>query len=460
MQRKHNPTVKRWGICFIVVLLSCVPIYLQRHSDPALLRDSDTAVLLSVIRREQAPFSWFVRDWPLENHFYRPVSTLVFEMDNALYGNNAAGYGLTNALLCIACVLLLFWFLREFFDRPLPAAAASVLFALWHYQGALALAEYFTYGSWAVLALMLLPGRKWWPPVVLFLCLYYVGWEMAGLRDLSHKVYDWIPGRTASTMTLFALISLAAYARYERVSAGRDLREATALDVPATKSTVPAAAGSRVAGLFAIGSVLACALAMGSYEQAVMLPAALLVVAVAMRRFGFRVRWGWHAAFWSLLVAYLALRSAFIGWGGSQYQDQQIRGTDSALLTLADYALPIAGHIWQFVGGFTDLFLLLSSQAQAVAMLLISHVATVYVAARKWVLVLAGYLLSVLAFLPMAWLNASDFHHYHYWPMAMRAAFLAALGWAALEFLPIAASRPALQAPARPDPAPGSLPRQ
>src|SRR5687767_2966864 len=105
--------MKRWGIGLLLVLLSCVPVLLHRESSRYLLEDTDTKVLLQTIRQENAPFSWFVQDWPLRNHFYRPVSTLVFEVDSRIHGDNAAGFGLTNALLCVGCVLLLFWFLRE-----------------------------------------------------------------------------------------------------------------------------------------------------------------------------------------------------------------------------------------------------------------------------------------------------------------------------------------------------------
>ncbi|MCG9894016.1 MAG: hypothetical protein MH204_00890, partial [Fimbriimonadaceae bacterium] len=102
------------------------------HSRSAgMMDDSDTRVLLAKIREVGNPWAWFAGDWPLENHFYRPISTLFFELDNALYRDRAAGYGLTNALLVAAAVMLLYAWLRELLDsRPLASLSAA-LFGVW-----------------------------------------------------------------------------------------------------------------------------------------------------------------------------------------------------------------------------------------------------------------------------------------------------------------------------------------
>src|SRR5690349_12884450 len=49
--------------------------------------------------------------------------------------------------------------------------------------------------------------------------------ELRGMTGLSARMIGWLPGRTASVMTVFCLIALAAYARYERTSARRDAAE-------------------------------------------------------------------------------------------------------------------------------------------------------------------------------------------------------------------------------------------
>ena len=124
--------MKRWRAAFLLAFLSALPILFAWNHSRSLLEDSDTKGILAAIRDAHDPLKWFRGDWPIANHFYRPISSLVFEADNAVWRDHAAGYGLTNALLCFACVLLLFWALREITDRPWPTAAATVIFALWH----------------------------------------------------------------------------------------------------------------------------------------------------------------------------------------------------------------------------------------------------------------------------------------------------------------------------------------
>lgn len=431
-----------------------------------MLEDSDTKVLLAAIRERQDPLAWFVGDWPLENHFYRPISTLTFEMDNALWGANAAGYGLTNVLLCMASILLLFWFLRELTDRPWVATLGAGLFALWHGVGLGPLAWIPVGMAWLALAGSLLPKRRWWLGAAAFLTWGFVATEVVGQYDLWSRMIGWLPGRTASTMTVFALLAMAAYARYERVSAKRiAASEPTPLDPPATKGTALAGRAPRAAWLWAVLAVLAGALALGSYEQAVMLPAALLVVAVAMRWQRYRVRWGWHVVFWALLGGYLAARWAFLPTETSGYQDQQLRFGPGVWLSLGDYAMPELATFWQ-AWRVMDLPGLLAEIGLAGLLISLPYKATIsfmgnvvaYVQARRdLVLALTGWLLSVVAFLPMAWLK--HFDHYHYWPMAMRAMFAAVMVGVAAQLTVSAVSLPPQQAPQRPDPAPGSLPR-
>ena len=234
----HNRRVKRWIGAAIAVLVSCVPILLSHATSREMLQDTDTKVLLATIRAKNAPYSWFSSEWPLHNHFYRPVSTLSFELDNRLYGSNAAGYGMTNALLCVACVLLLFWFLRELTDQPGVAAGATVLFALQSVAFplpintvALVLASLVAFGGLLRHRLKL----RYWLPAPLVI-LYLV--EEAGKGgELLHGTIQWLPGRTATVMTVFALAAMAAYTRYERLGAERTERQPTPLDPPATRTT-------------------------------------------------------------------------------------------------------------------------------------------------------------------------------------------------------------------------------
>jgi hypothetical protein len=457
--------MRKWILGLIAVAFCCIPIFLHRSASPGLLADTDTQFLLTTIRQKNAPLSWFTGDWPLGNHFYRPVSTLAFEMDNRLYGQNAAGYGLTNCLLCIASVLLLFWLLKELTERIEIALPGAMLFAFWHVDQGPFFAQIAVWLAPLTLLLLFLPGRNWRRVLLAALVIWYLRYELTGIEQLEGRMLDWLPGRTASVMTVFALIAMAAYARFERRSAERlPVPEPGPLDPPATKSTQILGSPSKSAWIWAVVAVAATALAFGSYEQAVMLPALLFGVALCLRLQRLRVRWGWQAAFWSLLLGYLAVRHAIVPSTVSSYQAQQFRSGPGVWQSLLDYFLPAARDVWLAALTF-DIPLLMESGGMVglifafpwwSLIFVTSNVAAVIASRPVWLLPLTGWAMSCVAFLPMAWLK--HFDHYDYLPMAMRALLVSALIGVAGKALVSAASRPALQAPPRLDPAPGSLP--
>lgn len=452
--------MKRWGMVWIVAILSCIPILLNRVNHPGLLADSDTAFLLKIIREKQQPLSWFTGDWPLQNHFYRPISTLAFEFDNAMYGNNAGGYGLTNALICVACILLLCWVWRELTDSIPITIGATVLFGLWHWNQLIWAGPVLLWGSLAIGFLGLFRHgfkvRFWLPAVA---AIGYLSYEIHGLQPLYNRMIAWLPGRTASVMTVFCLIALAAYARYERLSATKLDPKPTSVDEPAgTRSSVLSTRQVRAPWIWAVISVFACALALGSYEQAVMLPAALVGVAVSMRLQRYRVRWAWHIAFWGVLVLYIVARKVLLPQGTSGYQLQQFRSGPGVIFSITAYIIPSLRSVYALYKTLDlGLVLLYTSTVYETVWGVYADVAGFLAARRHWVLALTGFALSILTYLPMAWLN--QFDHYHYWPMAMRSLFVVVTAWGAWELSVIAVSPQAIQAPQRSAPSPGSLPR-
>lgn len=441
----------------ILAVLAAIFVFAHRASGPDLLQDSDTRVAIAKIRERHDPLSWFTGDWPLENHFYRPISTLVFEMDNRLYGDNAAGYGTTNALLCALCVLLTFWLFRELTDRPIIATVATLVFAEWHASRWNLTGRIFEILLFAALVGGILRHgirvRQWLPAVLVLLAAQS---QFLIAKSIGWRTIDWIPGRTATTMTVFCLIALAAYARYERLGSAPKKAAPGPLDPPATRNTDTRRARGGIG--WALLAMVSTALALGAYEQAVMLPACLLAVACVFRWQGFRVRWGWQAPAWGLLVGYLVLRRMILPAENSGYQDQQLRFGPGVWLSLTDYVAPSINSIQSIATYFESGWEALLLGAPYLAVLAIARDATaVYQARRRWILAFAGWGMSLLAFLPMAWLN--HFDHYHYWPLALRSLLVAALGWVGVELLVTAWSPRGTQAPPRPDPAPGSLPR-
>ena len=467
---RHNSGVKRWRVAFLLVLLSALPILFAWNRSPELLRDSDTKGILAAIRAAHDPLKWFRGDWPIANGFYRPISALTFEMDNALWGGNAAGYGLTNALLCFACVLLLFWTLREVTDRPLPSALGAALFALWHVGPVGGLADLLTLGAWATLAVGVLRHRRDWRAYApAFLTLLALSAALFPIRPLAGRMIDWIPGRTASTMTFFALIALAAYARFER---SRRPPVAPPEPSPETPPATRNTEGERPKGAawpWAVVAILATALALGSYEQAVMLPALLLMVGFVMRgsdRFeaqaqGHPAAMGsrfLHLTFWTLLLVYAGLRWELLPHVATGYQRQQFSSFATAFRMETEYLFPPLFGLLALPSLLAEGPLLLLTWAPYAPLVETAITGVGYLQARKErTLALVGYVGSALAFAPMAAFKL--FEHYHYLPMAFRAAFVVAMGLVAARLAATAWSPPGLPTPPRLRPAPGSLPR-
>lgn len=470
--------MKRWGIAFLIALFWGGVILMTRSTSSHLLQDSDTAVMLQRIEARGNPWSWFAGDWPLENHFYRPVVAETFELDLAIHGKRAQGYALTNALLCAFCVLALFWFLRELTNNVALTTGATSLFAIWHlfanpppvWIGMLA---YGLAGA-GLLALILamIRRRPVLPSLLAMSGSLLLGKELIGVEQFRGGMIEWIPGRTASTMALFALLALAAYARFERTGAERAEPEPGPLDPPATRGTQVSQIAT-APWIWAVAAGIFTLLALASYEQAVMLPALLLGVAFAMRLQHFRVRWAWPATYWLLLVGYILFRGQVLPEGTSGYQAQQFRTGPGVILSITDYVFP-AGREMMSIGTTSDLGIssVLVAQYAEIMMVLANALAMIglFLFLRRTmprreralpVVVMFALTASFFAFLPMGWMKPfSAYNHYHYWPLALRSVYVAGLTWVVIEWLIAAWSPQALQAPRRPAPAPGSLPHR
>ena len=455
---------RTWGPWLLVPLLLALGMVLNHARGAALLQDSDTKVLLEVIRDRQNPWGWFTQDWPLENHFYRPVSTLVFEYDNWRFGNDAAGYGLTNALLAAFCIGLLFWLARELLDSPWMAGLSATLFAFWLAGSTLPGLAAAALGGAAILVFagLLRGGFRSKIGSVLLAAggLSAVAWSLNPIGDdLNMRVVGWIPGRTASVMLVFVLIALAAYTRYERLTAAAPRPVAPSPeDLPATRSTQVVDPGPFPAIWLGL-ALVATALALGAYEQAVMLPALLTGVAIAFAlAFRRRPHWLAHVGFWGLLGGYLFIRSRYVPSEVSGYQAQQFREGPDVFFSM----LRIFGPGWDAGSGLLislsvgPLVFLTSTpwmQLWGVATQGLGAVVA-YQDRRAW-LILATLLMAFFSYLPMAWLKY--FGHYMLWPAAMMSLFVPLLMAAVARWVVSAVAPPPIPAPARPDLAPHSL---
>jgi hypothetical protein len=425
-----------------------------------MLQDTDTAAILDAVEGED-PLVWFAGDWPLKNHFYRPISTLTFWADLQVGGRDAGVLGTTNVVLAVLCVLLLFWFLREATDVPWLAGVSTLVFAVWH-AGEPYLRYIEVALAWLGVLCMLGIARggrsKLVPCALAALGCVFLSSQIVPVDGFSSRIVQWLPGRTASVMTVFALLSLALYARFVRTTCRVHRADATALDVPATKSTT-VASSPFAPWVLVLLSCVALALALGSYEQAVMVPALLFGVWLMAFLDGRRSAWWPHVCFWALLVAYIVLRSRFVPTEASGYQEQQFRSGLGVWIGIGDYVLPSAYTLYSTLTTISaGLLLVLDTSFWSSVFTGVANWTTYWAGwvARTWRWRFFGFLLmAFVAYLPMAWLK--PFEHYHYLPSAFRAAYVVVLGAIVFRLVVSAASLPELRAPARRGPAPGSL---
>jgi len=445
-------------------------IVLSRSSSLLLLTDSDTRGLIAGIAERDAPLSWFASDWPIHNHFYRPISTLTLELNHRFGAlNNAAGFGFVNALLCMLSVWALFWLARELTDNPLLTSLSVAFFTLWtlDWSGLSFLQKVLSHAVWLLPIVLFLPHRDFRKVLFAMLILWFLLPEIDGVSSLYGFTIGWVPGRTATTMTVFALCALAAYARYERYSSLKP-RPFASTDLPFTKSSKHQPKPSRFHFLWPAASCFFLALALGSYEQAVMVPGLLAGVGVWFAATGRRIRWGWHIAFCAVLAGYLALRTAVLPPGVSQYQSQQFRSGPGVWLETAGWLLPSFSSVRDFWMVFdTDVWPSLAANAlvliwtigsnfSAMVWSLSANLTAYFAMSKRLPMALGGYVLSFVAFLPMAWLHRFD--HYYFFPMALRSLYVVGMLGIVYQALVTACSPRSIQAPPRHDPAPGSLP--
>jgi hypothetical protein len=436
-------------------------IWMQRASGAGLLKDTDTMVLLRRIREVRDPLYWFSHDWPLENHFYRPISTLTFELDNHWYGNNAAGYGATNALLVIATVFALFWLIRELSNRPWMAALGSFTFGLWHLFNAADVLRAPLFALAVIGVIIGIATRR--AGGFALACVATLATQWAGPAfPLYGAMVAWLPGRTASTMAIFALVSLAAYARYERLTAPRIPRPPSPLSLTVTRGTAGEVIHPRRRQLgWLLLAYAGLALALGSYEQAIMVPALLLGLAIWFNiGDARRPHWGIHAGFWVVLGGYYALRLAVLPTTVSRYQDQQFRTGPGVTLSILDYAAPFYAPfngLWASLQSGIEILVMPEPwRALLMGLGLLGCFWALRTSRDRWLIAFA-WLAAMFAFLPMAWLK--HFAHYHHFPAALQALAFAAVAGGLGSAIMNAIGPQGLQAPPRPDPAPGSLPR-
>ena len=458
--------MKNRTVGILLALLICLPLLVLRAQSHDLLKDSDTNFLIFKLNEYNNPLRWFTHDWPLENHFYRPISTLFFEFDNRLHPGSSVGFGFTNALICVFASLSLYWLLCEL-KRSIPVAlAGTALFVMWTLNG-------WFLGYWLptvvsnipfilfflVLIRMVADRRFRWDSLITAVAGGFVWNQITpNLSDMSNRTMYWLPGRTATSMTIFALVALASYVRFERLGAASlPQRDAGPLDPPATRSNIQRAEPYNAWG-WLILSAVASVIALGAYEQAVMIPTLIFMLGVWLRVSGYQTRFAFQTLFWALLVGYLIYRVQIIPVQPSGYQKQQFRTGAGFQIDILNYVLPGYFGLTAALSTLAVSFLSVLNESFWSAIGSFASNVSAWFSIRKAFLKPALALaLALFAYLPMAFLK--QFGHYHYLPAAILTLFVISLFESYWPKLISAVSPQAIQAPKRLDRAPGSLPR-
>ncbi len=458
--------MKNRTVGFLLALLSCVPLLLFHATKSDLLLDTDTSFLISKLNQYNNPWRWFTHDWPLENHFFRPISTLFFEFDNRVHPGSNPGFGLTNALICCLASLALYWFLCEV-KRSIPVAVAGTwLFVCWTLGGWFFGTGWITliiYVPWVlslVILVRMIAERKFlWSSIGVAFAGFFVWWQLPyNQPDMSFRTLYWLPGRTATSMAIFALVALASYVRFERLgAASRPEREPTPLDPPATRSSNQRSEPYNAWGWFGLSAV-ATAIALGAYEQAVMIPTLIFILGVWLRVSGYQTRFAYQIIFWGLVVAYAVYRVQIISVAPSNYQKQQFRHGAGLYIDIFNYAIPgLFGMITALSTLATSVLVIMNDVFWGAVGSFIANVSTWVTIRKTFIKPAIALSLAVFAYLPMAFLK--QFGHYHYLPAAMMTLFVICLFESYWPRLIGAVSPGAIQAPKRETRAPGSLPK-
>ncbi len=375
---------------------------------------------------------WFTGDWLLENGFYRPITSISIALDYALYGETAWGFRLTNWLVMLLTavgvryLVLLYIRLQEVPRVEGLAAATALVFSL---QQTGLTAWVAKWSAWWFVGAVLVAGlvqRHFSKPQTplddaarhnaaigrafdkptLWAWLFAIGALFWGLDRALETHYGrlitWVPSRTALLGTLFSVWAI--YCLLRGVEARRW-------------------------GWLGLSGLLYL-LALGSYEQPIMLaPLVGALVIWQRRRWG---AWGWKALGVFALVALLivTLRLSLLPTEPTRYQRQQLRSSLAGPLNtyLVELVPPLGQwQYWQSVGAHLEV-LLVDKQGWNHIVGTLLYLGVV-VAVWCWRRLLGSALAwHALTFLPMAFLHF--FEHYMYLPQVGKTLFDVALaGW-------------------------------
>lgn len=226
------PSSNRYGVrgwiagLGLIALLNLIAVGYWHYDDGLhnSFENLDTRVILQRLQQPHSIGAWFVGDWVLGNGFYRPLPSMLYQLDYWLWGANLLAWKWTNGLLATLNALLVVGVGWALSGRRALALLAGVVFTYW--QTGL-LPELPFWLGWVGLVAGVLWGWRVgdWRRGMLWGCL---AWTLVvdlrfipTLPDIhqqtfAYRAMGWIPARTATLMTLFALLALVGACVYVR----------------------------------------------------------------------------------------------------------------------------------------------------------------------------------------------------------------------------------------------------
>jgi hypothetical protein len=165
-------------------------------------------------------------DWVLGNGFYRPLPSVLYQLDYWLWGANLLAWKWTNGLIAVLNALMVVAFGWVLSGRRDMALAGGLTFTVW--QTGLLLEPPLGLG-WVGLGMGALWGWRvgdlrrgllWGCVAFAFIVemRFIPTLPDIHLQSFAYRAMGWIPGRTATLMTLFALLALIGTCLYARTS--------------------------------------------------------------------------------------------------------------------------------------------------------------------------------------------------------------------------------------------------
>ncbi|MFN4032199.1 MAG: hypothetical protein ACK4ME_01030 [Fimbriimonadales bacterium] len=184
----------------------------------------DTRVILRRLQQPHSVWEWFTGDWVLGNGFYRPLPSVLYQLDYWLWRDALLAWKWTNGALAVLNALLVVGFVGALLGRRDFALAVGFIFTGWQ-TGLMPLPPLWL--GWAALGAGVFWGWRvgdWrrgavWGCVAFALVVelrFIPTLPDLHLESFAYRAIGWIPGRTATLMTLLALLALIGVCFYAR----------------------------------------------------------------------------------------------------------------------------------------------------------------------------------------------------------------------------------------------------